>query len=291
MSPWPTRAPRAGLLSYNRGRLGRLYAGGRWWEGGARDTALGACAFGLVAALPAALNMIARWIGAITRIEGLLRMPFRSAAYWERRYAWGGDSGAGSGGRLSRFKAETVNSLVREHGVASVIEFGCGDGRQVSLADYPAYMGLDVSPTAIKACRALFAGDPSKRFRLLDDWRGDCAELALSLDVIFHLVEDAVFERHMELLVTSATRFVVIHSSDCDTIGRKEPRHIRHRRFSVWMARHAPEWTSIGLIPNPYCGHDERRSFGHFHIYERRSLNDLLGNKTGDPPTAPPRRG
>ena len=75
-----------------------------------------------------------------------------SQPYWERRYARGGDSGAGSYGRLAIFKAEFVNSFVRDHGIRSVIEFGCGDGNQLSLAEYPSYFGLDVSRSAVEAC-------------------------------------------------------------------------------------------------------------------------------------------
>lgn len=71
-----------------------------------------------------------------------------SREYWEARYSQDGDSGSGSIGRLARFKAEFLNSFVLEHDVGSVIEFGCGDGRQLQLAEYPRYIGLDVSRVA-----------------------------------------------------------------------------------------------------------------------------------------------
>lgn len=38
------------------------------------------------------------------------------------------------------------NDFVRARGIDSVIEFGCGDGAQLALAEYPAYGGIDVSP-------------------------------------------------------------------------------------------------------------------------------------------------
>ena len=60
-----------------------------------------------------------------------------SAQYWETRYRTGGDSGAGSYGRLAKFKAESINGFVRENGIHSVIEWGCGDGSQLSLAGIP----------------------------------------------------------------------------------------------------------------------------------------------------------
>ena len=38
--------------------------------------------------------------------------------YWEARYAAGGNSGKGSGGVFAEFKAEIVNTFVREHDIA-----------------------------------------------------------------------------------------------------------------------------------------------------------------------------
>ena len=80
---------------------------------------------------------------------------FDSAQYWRDRYRSGGNSGAGSYGRLADFKAEIVNAFVREHDVASVIEFGSGDGAQLALADYPTLSG-SMWPT-----RASSSADPN----------------------------------------------------------------------------------------------------------------------------------
>ena len=89
-----------------------------------------------------------------------------SQAYWEGRYAGGGTSGAGSYGALAEFKAELLNAFVKDKSVKSVIEFGCGDGHQLSLASYPKYIGLDVSKTAIELCTERFRDDSDKRFAL-----------------------------------------------------------------------------------------------------------------------------
>jgi len=89
-----------------------------------------------------------------------------SMDYWERRYAQGGTSGSGSYARLAEFKAEVLNAFVQERHIQSVIEFGCGDGNQLSLARYPSYVGLDVSKTAIFLCGRRFAMDSDKSFFL-----------------------------------------------------------------------------------------------------------------------------
>lgn len=72
-----------------------------------------------------------------------------SARYWELNYARGGTSGPGSYYASAEAKATFLNEFVRARDVRSVIEFGCGDGNQLSLADYPSYIGLDVSRSAL----------------------------------------------------------------------------------------------------------------------------------------------
>src|SRR3954467_11496426 len=103
------------------------------------------------------------------------RSPAASAAYWEKRYAGGGDSGAGSYGRFADFKAEVLNEFVEAHAIRNVIELGCGDGNQLVLARYPEYLGLDVSPAAVARCRERFASDAGKSFRLMSEYRGEKA--------------------------------------------------------------------------------------------------------------------
>ena len=61
---------------------------------------------------------------------------FSSIQYWEARYRANGTSGAGSVGRLARFKAGVVNRVIADNRIVSTIDMGCGDGSQcVGLAD------------------------------------------------------------------------------------------------------------------------------------------------------------
>lgn len=196
-----------------------------------------------------------------------------SERYWEERYVSGGDSGPGSYGKFALFKAEILNGFVAEHQVRSVIEFGCGDGNQLELATYPVYLGVDVSETAIARCRERFRADPTKTFLLAQDYDGRRAELALSLDVIFHLVEDRVFEQYMEALFQAATRFVIIYSSNRDEPPDRESMHVRHRRFTAWIDAQAPGWTLMAHVPNRYPNLGDYRtgSFSDFFIYRTSS--------------------
>ena len=154
-----------------------------------------------------------------------------SEDYWKERYRLGGDSGAGSGGPSARYKADVLNAFVAEHGIRSVIEFGCGDGRQLQLAQYPDYAGYDISAAAIEQCRSLFKYDASKRFGLITEYNGSRADLAMSLDVLFHLVEDSVYHGYLDRLFSAASNHVAIYASDTDLAPKTLP-HVRHRPVS-----------------------------------------------------------
>jgi SAM-dependent methyltransferase len=205
-----------------------------------------------------------------------LRLPKRfpgSAEYWKQRYAAGGNSGAGSQNALAKFKAEVLNHFVRENHIKTVIEYGCGDGFQLRLADYPSYIGFDISPHAIALCKNLFSGDQQKAFRLMHQYTGETAELTLSLDVIYHLVEDDVFDDYMDRLFGSSTRFVIIYSSNSDHYPGRSAAHMRHRMFSNWIEAKQPQWRLVQCIPNkyPYTGDQATGSVADFYIYERGS--------------------
>jgi len=171
-----------------------------------------------------------------------------------------------------------LNSYVRNHNIQTVIDLGCGDGNQLTLAKYPTYHGLDVSPTVLEQCRTRFANDATKRFSLYDPETFDpsapanSAELALSLDVIYHLLEDDTYDAYMRHLFAAAKKYVIIYSNDTDHTPPHLSSHIRFREFSDWVMEHAPNWKLIDHIENPYPLQDSPgdESFCDFFIYERQ---------------------
>jgi hypothetical protein len=180
-------------------------------------------------------------------------MWFRgSEDYWNKRYNAGGNSGQGSYDILAEFKAEILNRFVQEHDIQSVIEYGCGDGNQLKLANYPSFIGFDVSSEAIKLCQVAFEDDANKSFKRMDEYNGELAELTLSIDVIYHLVEDKIFERYMERLFSSSTQFVIIFSSNYEENRTFKSPHVRHRIFEDWVKENLPSWKLVGIIPNKY---------------------------------------
>lgn len=194
-----------------------------------------------------------------------------STPYWEERYRAGGNSGTGSTGRLAEFKAEILNELVAKGSIASLIEFGCGDGRQLLLARYPKYIGVDVSQTVIENCKTLFSDNPDFTFLTTGQYQGETADLALSLDVIFHLIEDEVFNTYMNTLFNAGTRYVVIYSSNFEAESAPNAPHFRSREFTVWVTAHRPEWQLIRHIPNryPFDGDGQETSVSDFFIFAK----------------------
>ncbi len=200
------------------------------------------------------------------------KIPFdNSESYWEHRYKVGGNSGVGSYGRLAQFKAQIINEFVSKNDVDTVIEFGCGDGNQLSLANYPSYIGVDVSQKAINVCKEKFSNDEAKQFFTTTEYGNLTAELTLSLDVLYHLVEDDIYHNYMLSLFKSAERFVIVYASNySEDIFNAE--HVKHRKFTDWVKGNAPSFSLLAHIPNKYP-YDENggdnTSLADFYIFEK----------------------
>ncbi len=212
-----------------------------------------------------------KWRDRMGRFVATIR--FRdSRSYWNSRYAARGTSGVGSYALQARYKADYLNRLVEENAVTSVVEFGCGDGSQLSLANYPRYLGIDIAGQAIRRCIESFGGDKTKSFvaydlrAFADPSRFIHADLALSLDVVFHLVEDDVYEAYMGALFNAADRFVVIYARDRDESPALK-RHVRWREFTPWVERNATGWRLTQVEPGPSAEYQD------FHVFTRVGAN------------------
>lgn len=200
------------------------------------------------------------WLGFISR---------SSADYWERRYRAGLTSGSGSYDVLAEYKAGVLNEFVRANSVRSVVEFGCGDGNQLGLAEYPSYLGLDVARGAIDLCLEKFRDDAGKSFLWYDPLRTVRissfvqADLTMSLDVIYHLLEDDVYHAYLRDLFSTSRRFVIIYSSNKDE--RPAARHVRHHKFTDDVARDFPQFVLRRHLPNPHSA----QTFADFYVFEK----------------------
>lgn len=149
--------------------------------------------------------------------------------YWEERYRTGGNSGAGSYGEYAKFKGDVVNPLLRKYNIKSIVDLGCGDGNQLKYFNLEGidYIGVDISQTALNKARQQH---PKKTFVLYENFPADTPrDLTLSLDVIYHLIEDSLYEAYMKTLFNLASKYVLIFSTNHN---QKADPHVLHRRFT-----------------------------------------------------------
>jgi len=198
-----------------------------------------------------------------------------SAEYWNQRYLSGGCSGVGSRGKLAQYKASIVNAWITDLNLSSAVEFGCGDGVQLGLFEFADYLGFDPSEEAVRRCREMYKDHRGKRFELLRDYEGETADAALSIDVVYHLVEDDVFDAHLEMLFGAATKLVVVYSSNHES---SRHHHYRHRAVCDAIAVRYPCWQLAAALPNLYP-YDSTTGFGslaEFYMYVPQcQLNSL----------------
>ena len=219
-----------------------------------------------IRAIPLLGNFLVRIHNAISQNKFT-----HSGNYWEERYQAGGNSGAGSYGRLAEFKADVINTFIAENKITSVVELGCGDGAQLKRLNIEKYTGIDISKTIVDQANTLYKTDKNKTFQELSSFINSdkTFETAMSLDVIYHLVEDNVFENHMKLLFSRATKFVIIYASNKDEMT-SDP-HVRHRKFTDWISENQPNWQLIEKKENPYpfSWKDPRNtSFADFYLFK-----------------------
>lgn len=217
-------------------------------------------------------NILTAYFKSVFKKNNPNKNFINSKQYWEDRYVSNRNSGAGSYGRLADFKAQIINQFVKDNNLSTIIEFGCGDGHQLSLARYPNYVGFDVSEKALNICRKKFKKDVTKSFfSIFDDTKKYImAELTLSLDVIYHLVEDKVFHDYMTRLFNSSNQFVIIYSSNYESYLAK---HVRCRQFTDWISKHvADDWELQTFIRNKYpfdASNPNHTSMADFYIYKK----------------------
>lgn len=205
---------------------------------------------------------------------------FASSSYWDNRYNTGGNSGAGSYGRLAKYKARTINELSSKYDIPEAIEFGSGDGNQCSQFSFEKYIGIDISHKAVSHCNELFEHRKKWNFFHYSDpiVKTFSSPLVLSLDVIFHLVEDTIFNEYMLNLFNASERLVLIYSSNHDEVSGG-PEHVRHRKYTNWILENAREFKLVYSWENPFPfnknSNPKETSFSEFKLFSCHE-GDLL---------------
>lgn len=168
--------------------------------------------------------------------------------YWDNRYNSGGNSGAGSYGKNAKFKGRIINNILDEYKINNIIDFGCGDCNQLNYInlDNIKYKGVDVSKGLIDDLNEKFS---NHKFYYFDDIKNlKKSELTMSIDVIYHLVEDHVYDDYMRNLFNKSSKYVLIFSTDVDEkyLGQ----HVKHRKFTKYVKDNFSEFKLIKRINN-----------------------------------------
>jgi glycosyltransferase involved in cell wall biosynthesis len=220
---------------------------------------------------PSFMSKLASVPGIGLLMDLIKKNRFRNSShYWEKRYQQGGTSGAGSYGRFAEYKAEVLNGFVAGKGIDRVAEFGCGDGNQLKYFNFARYLGIDVSPAAVDLCRKTYMNDPARQFLVysgsgsVEQIRQFAPDMTISLDVIYHLVEDAVFEEYMTNLFSLSSRYVIIYSTNFDM--KYGPLHQIDRKFTDFIEKNIKGWRLSEIVINPHKGTDSQSDF---YIYEK----------------------
>jgi len=203
-------------------------------------------------------------------------MSFNSSAYWEKRYATGGNSGDGSYNHLAEFKAAVINQFIHTYNIKSIVDYGVGDGNQCALIDTKKveYYGIDVSDTAISMCQKKRL--PNKIFMTVNEFASkkiQC-QVSISCDVIYHLIEDIVYKNYMQNLCNFSDQYIIIYAKN-ENIYHTQ--HVKFRKFSDYLDM--TNYKLLQHIPNPYpqniIGRDNTNtSPSDFYVYKKKDVKD-----------------
>lgn len=178
-------------------------------------------------------------------------MTFVITDYWEKRYRAGGFSGAGSRGDEAKDKVELVQRVVNSTQSKSLLDLGCGDGHIASGIIIDRYVGYDPSDSALALCRKAM---PDRQFTSrVYPYTGELFGLIISMDVIFHLVDDEAYHAYLDLLFCGLAPRVLVYATDHDQRGNA---HVLHRH-----------WTPD--IPNGWDATELRTKFKKAWLIER----------------------
>ena len=210
----------------------------------------------------------------------IAKNQFNTRKYWENRYKSGGNSGPGSYNELAKFKAKIINEFIDKHNIKSIIDYGVGDGNQLKFINTKnkKYTGIDISKMIIDKCKSRFKNDKTKIFILDNDLQNLNADLAISCDVLYNLIEDTEYVNYIKNLFNISTSYIIIYARNEDLNYKP---HIKFRKFTDYINENFINWNLIEYIPNIYqqliIGRDNHNtSPSDFYIYKKSELKQNI---------------
>lgn len=196
---------------------------------------------------------------------------FNSTKYWQDRYENGGNSGLGSRGELAQYKADFINEFINGFDIESMTEYGCGDGYNLSMINCKRIVGLDVSSVAIEKCKELMPQHTFVNTKATQPFKHEPTDLIVSLDVLYHLIEDNVYEHYMTQLVHCNSKYIIIYAPTYDEVkNNKFSIHVKPRDFTKHSMLNQ-YYTLIKTEQNKFKSLDHTTgSFSDWFIYLRK---------------------
>jgi hypothetical protein len=185
------------------------------------------------------------------------------------RYLTGGNSGTGSVSKYSNDKAYVINSFIQNNTIHSIVEWGVGDGKQLSKYDFNQvnYVGYDISKYIINKLNKVNKNENYK-FLLSNQYHNEKYDLALSIEVIFHLIDDSIYENYMARLFNSSQKFVIIFSTNFNS---NVDAHCMHHEIKSYISKHFKEFVleKEEFIESFYFGRENEGKYAKFYFYKK----------------------
>jgi SAM-dependent methyltransferase len=193
---------------------------------------------------------------------------FNAKEYWNKRYVEGGNSGDGSYNTMAEFKSEIINEFISTTKCYDMIDLGCGDGNQLEYFNRIKYVGVDVSPYILEKCKEKFASDELKSFIHYDEAKNLSRKfgVAISLDVVFHIIDDNEYAEYFDLLFKLPDRYVILYAIPPDDGTIQWGEHMKIRDNESYIKERFTDWKLIKKIDAKY----PELTSCIFLIYERK---------------------
>jgi len=209
----------------------------------------------------------------------------QSIAFWDERHQRLAHTYAGGDIVYDDTANEMLNSLrvgrlidiigtfSRPAAPVRVLDAGCGTGWLTrTLASFGHQVdGIDTSVQALATCRGRARADGRDGYSLsrLDEWApGYLYDVVISVDVLFHIMEDEVWAasvRNLGRLVRSCGR-LVISDHDLET-----DRHWGDYQLSRARQRYVDLLAPDGFVHRTFVAYAFRDNNAGFHVFDRTS--------------------
>lgn len=206
----------------------------------------------------------------ITMKEAINKQKFNYIDYWDKRYLSNGTSGLGSYGVLAEFKADIINEYIKQKGIKSAVEFGCGDGSQLSKINYDSYIGLDVSRVCINKCKLIFRKYENKKFyvykpgEMSQDIKDVNNDMIVCLDVLYHITNEEDFIKTLDDIFMLNCPYIMIYTMLTEP---KAPLsiHLKYRNVFEYLSKY-PNYTQLSIVNQKY----PNESYSDFLVVEKQ---------------------